>query len=295
MFKVITKKYLYPLYEFTLRFAASGILPARWFTATQPVPDKLQGKSGPLTIEVVSHCWQYANFLRHQLNSIANYPPETCNVIFTVFYSEEDSDTVSLLESFAGFSHSHIVFNFQKLPTSHLLRRAIGRNQAAKNTSSDWIWFTDCDLLFQHKCFDSLSEQLQNRKDVMVFPKKLKATSLLTKEDHLLRNLCTAEQRIECKQFAYKTYKKATGPIQIVHGDVARKYGYCDCLAVYQQPQNRWVKTYEDRAFRWLMGTHGTPIDVENLYLIRHQDKGRYKKDSWFSEIRKFVRTLKAK
>nr|WP_202797834.1 glycosyltransferase [Rheinheimera sp. A13L] len=200
-----------------------------------------------------------------------------------------------MLKSYDKFQHNNVQLNFQNLPTPSLLRRAIGRNLAAKTTTADWIWFTDCDLLFQRGCFDSLAQQLQNRKDVIVFPKKLKATCLLTKEDDLLRNLCTAEQSIASNQFVYRKYKKATGPIQIVHGDVARKSGYCDSLAVYQQPKSRWVKTYEDRAFRWLMGTHGTPVEIENLYLIRHQEKGRYKKDSKLSVFRKYIRILKAK
>ncbi|EGM76754.1 Glycosyl transferase family 2 [Rheinheimera sp. A13L] len=291
----VKEKYIYPCYEFILRFAASGIIPGRWFLPHPPDPNKLAAKSGRLTIEVVSHCWQYANFLRHQLDSVTNYPPATCKIIFTVFYSDEDIETLTLLKSYDKFQHNNVQLNFQNLPTPSLLRRAIGRNLAAKTTTADWIWFTDCDLLFQRGCFDSLAQQLQNRKDVIVFPKKLKATCLLTKEDDLLRNLCTAEQSIASNQFVYRKYKKATGPIQIVHGDVARKSGYCDSLAVYQQPKSRWVKTYEDRAFRWLMGTHGTPVEIENLYLIRHQEKGRYKKDSKLSVFRKYIRILKAK
>lgn len=295
MKNTIKQKYLYPVLEFLLRFAASGIVPGRWFIPHPPDTNTLPAKNGKLTIEVVSHCWQYANFLRHQLDSIVTYPPKNCSIIFTVFYSKEDTKTVSLLKNYENFEHENVMLNFQSLPTASLLRRAIGRNLAAKKTSANWIWFTDCDLLFQSGCFDSLATALQNRNDILVFPAKLKATSLLTKDDQLLHNLCTAEQRIAADQFVYRKYKKATGPIQIVHGDVARKCGYCDSLQVYQQPQTRWVKTYEDRAFRWLMGTHGTPVDIQNLYLIRHQEKGRYKTNSQYSAFRKYIRILKAK
>jgi hypothetical protein len=61
-------------------------------------------------------------------------------------------------------------------------------------------------------------------------------------------------------------------------------------IAYYQTPASRWMKTYEDRAFRWLIGTHGTPLDIPNVCQIRHIVKGRYKKDSWWTKVRKAVR-----
>ena len=83
---------------------------------------------------------------------------------------------------------------------------------------------------------------------------------------------------------------KAKGPHQITHGDIARACGYCDAIKHYQTPAERWMKTYEDRAFRWLIGTHGTPLDIPNVCQIRHIVKGRYKKDSLFTRLRKFIR-----
>ena len=50
------------------------------------------------------------------------------------------------------------------------------------------------------------------------------------------------------------------------------------------------MKTYEDRAFRWLIGTHGTPLDIPNVCQIRHIVKGRYNKNSFFTRVRKFIR-----
>ena len=84
--------------------------------------------------------------------------------------------------------------------------------------------------------------------------------------------------------------EKAQGPHQITHGDIARACGYCDSIAYYQEPAERWMKTYEDRAFRWLIGTHGTPLDIPNVCQIRHIVKGRYKKNSWWTRVRMAVR-----
>ncbi|MGM7319028.1 hypothetical protein [Idiomarina sp. ST10R2A5] len=102
----------------------------------------------------------------------------------------------------------------------------------------------------------------------------------------------------ECLQQAdvtTHTFSKASGSAQIVHGDTARRYGYCEQIDCYQQPKDRWVKTYEDRAFRWLLGTHGKPLNIEDVSIIRHVEKGRYKKNSTFSEMRKANRQTKDK
>ena len=44
------------------------------------------------------------------------------------------------------------------------------------------------------------------------------------------------------------------------------------------------------RAYRWLMGTQGTALDVPGACQIRHVVKGRYKKDSFISTIRAYIR-----
>jgi hypothetical protein len=75
---------------------------------------------------------------------------------------------------------------------------------------------------------------------------------------------------------------------------VARACGYCDSLAVYQKTMPRWSKCYEDRAFRWLLGSQGVPIDVPNVLFIRHAEKGRYQQNSQLSVLRKTIRRVKS-
>ncbi|MFI3246228.1 MAG: glycosyltransferase family 2 protein, partial [Ferrimonas sp.] len=99
---------------------------------------------------------------------------------------------------------------------------------------------------------------------------------------------------LDLSRFSVRKFSRATGPIQITHGDVARACGYCASLAVYQQPAKVWTKTFEDRAFRWLLGTQGTPLAIPNVLFIRHAEKGRYTKDSSYSLFRKWVRRIKS-
>ncbi|MFN2238487.1 MAG: glycosyltransferase family 2 protein, partial [Thermoanaerobaculia bacterium] len=81
---------------------------------------------------------------------------------------------------------------------------------------------------------------------------------------------------IDTNLFARQHLDVAKGGVQVTHGDVARALGYCDALKVYQRPAERWRKAWEDRAYRWLLGTEGTPLDVPGCYRIRHAAKGRY-------------------
>ncbi len=282
--------------EFLMRFAASGLMPANWlFDAPREV--NLEQPAGtPETIEIVSHCWNYAHLLQYQIQSLIENEPADVRVIYTVFYAPEDAKTTKLLKSTEKNRLKNIDWNFIPLDVPDLMRRAIGRNKAAKSTVADWIWFTDCDLLFGKDTFPSLVEELTGQDNILVFPETVLRTSLLDKNDELLcAERFSASDCMERDCVKSHQFEKATGPVQIVRGDVARKYGYCDQIRCYQQPKERWVKTYEDRTFRWLLGTHGQPIDVESVGIIRHVEKGRYHKRSPFSKLREANRKVKNK
>ena len=87
---------------------------------------------------------------------------------------------------------------------------------------------------------------------------------------------------------------KAKGAYHIVHGDAARQCGYCGQLPVFQRPAGRWAKTYEDAAFRWLLGTDGTGLDVRGVHRIRHVHKGRYGGSQAAARLRSSIRRARA-
>lgn len=278
------------------RIAVGSRLPATWFENRLPVRNARSKKTGRLKIEVVSHCWQYSHMLLYQLSSLVRYPPAQCDVIMTVYYSPEDTETVALLHFFAEQSVPGVRWNWRPFHRYALFRRAIGRNHAAKNTNADWIWFTDCDLIFHQGCLDGLTQLLQDRQDALVYPREERTTPLLTADDPLL---ATGEQVLEVRdiqpeQFEAHLRTRATGPLQITHGDVARACGYCESIKVYQKPASRWSKAHEDRAFRWLLETQGLPLDVPGVYRIRHIEKGRYNPDSASSAIRQKTREVQS-
>ncbi|GIS36379.1 MAG: hypothetical protein Ct9H90mP7_3870 [Candidatus Neomarinimicrobiota bacterium] len=79
---------------------------------------------------------------------LLNYPPTKLNLTVTVFYAQEDTKTKATLDFFSQITMPNITWNFHSLSKGKLFRRAIGRNMAARSKEADWIWFTDCDIIF---------------------------------------------------------------------------------------------------------------------------------------------------
>ena len=276
------------------RVAVSGALPVAWFRDVNPAKVDKAKKTGKLSLEIVSHCWRYGHYLTYQLSSLVNHRTEKLDITMTVFHVADDEAVTSVLDYFGSIEVPGVTWNWQPLPKEQLFRRSIGRNLAAKNTRADWIWFTDADIIFHENCLDTLADLLQGRDDALVHPVIGLGTKLLPDDHEILQQGRQGPAVLEIPLEEFSPYggprKKAKGPHQITHGDIARACGYCESIGHYQKPAERWMKTYEDRAFRWLIGTHGTPLEIPNVCQIRHIVKGRYKKDSLMTRIRKFIR-----
>ncbi len=281
--------------ELLIRIATTGLVPARWFLQP-PDPATLTARSGVLDIEIVSHCWQYAHLLAYQLSSLVNFPPKRARIRMTVFHAPEDARTRAILEFFGRMQTPGVTWNWQALAPPELFRRAIGRNRAARATTANWVWFTDCDILFHRDCLDTLSDRLQGRRDLLTYPKHERITAMLAETDPVL----AAERDqprivdIDPDQFTLAANPpKAKGAYHIVHGDAARQCGYCEQLPVFQRPASRWAKTYEDSAYRWLLGTDGVGLDVPGVHRIRHVHKGRYGESRTAALVRGNIRRAK--
>jgi hypothetical protein len=215
--------------------------------------------------------------MAYQLSSLVRFPPTEIEVRMTVCHAPEDRGTAELLDHFGAQDVPGVTWNWQSMERTHLMRRAIGRNRAALATEADWVWFTDCDVLFHEGCLDGLARALQGRDDPLVHPAVEWVSPLLFDDDPVLtawdRNPGVLE--LDTRDLLERPLDRATGPMQITHGDAARTLGYCDALRTYQKPAETWQKAREDRAFRWLLGTRGAPVDVPGVHRIRHASKGR--------------------
>ena len=286
------------LHERALGLLAGGPVPARWFYPPPPPRARRASRTGRLSIEIVSHCWGYSRLLAHQLTSLVDHAVTQADVTVTVFHAVEDAATVRLLDFFDAHGAPNVRWRRRVLPPPRLLRRAIGRNLAAKATEADWVWFTDCDMTFQANCLDSLNAALQGRTDALVHPRVEAKTDAYAAPGEAASgeapgNALDAPRllRVDPADFVPHAVTRATGPLQICHGDVARAVGYCDAVPLYQRPVPRFAKCTEDRVFRWLLGTPGVPIDVDGACRVQHVDKGRYAGSGPDAALRKRVRT----
>lgn len=273
--------------------AVSTGLPARWFQAPPPPKSERAARTGRLHIQIVSHCWRYAHLLAYQLSSLVNDPPRDVRVTMTVFHAPEDHDTVRLLELFGRMEVPNVTWNWEARDKTRVFRRSIGRNEAALGSDADWIWFNDCDVILKDGCLDALGIALQGRRDALVYPSHEFVSPVYEPGDPVLE--AAREPRvvdIEPDSFVRRDYTRAVGAMQITHGDVARACGYCKDIGVFQQPTDRFAKAREDRAFRWLLGTSGVPLEVPGVYRIRHQAKGRYHEKGIHSRLRTRVRKI---
>ena len=280
-----------------LRIAAGGLVPARWFLASLPAEEDRAARTGRLSLEIVSHCWGYSHLLAYQLSSLVLHPPSRLDVTMTVFHAAEDRETVALLEFFGARRIPGVSWNWQVLDKGRLFRRSIGRNLAARVTACDWIWFTDCDVVFHAGCLDGLADALQGRRDVLVFPREERRSAILEPSDEMLQLTRNTPRLVDIDVTRFTPWQRgrATGPLQITHGDVARSVGYCDNLRIYQKPSPTWAKAHEDRAFRWLLRSQGEPLDVPGVYRIRHASKGRYQGNRLSNLFRAAIRRLQAR
>jgi hypothetical protein len=273
--------------------AVTARLPARWFSALPPPEADRRARTGRLHIEIVSHCWRYSHLLAYQLSSLVNDPPGEVSVTMTVFHSGEDARTVRMLNYFAEMDVPNVAWNWQARPKETLFRRAIGRNEAALSTRAEWVWFIDCDVILRDGCLDELGRRLQGRRDSLVYPTYEFVSPVYEPGDPVLE--AAREPRlveIDPEAFKRRECTRAVGAMQITHGDVARACGYCRDIGVFQQPTDRFAKAREDRAFRWLLGSEGVPLEIPGIYRIRHQAKGRYHKKGVHSRLRTQVRKL---
>lgn len=273
------------------RFAVKGFVPARWFEPDLPPVAERAAREGRLSLEVVSHCWNYSHFLVYQLSSLVLFPPRDMDVTMTVFYAPEDTGTARLLEFFGKRQVPGVTWNWRPLPRQQLFRRGIGRNLAALETRADWVWFTDCDLMFREGCLDTLAQLLQGRRDALLFPQEERCTDLLEENNPMLQ-AGSAPAVLDIDTSAFVTFhpSRATGPLQIAHGDVCRAVGYCRNIRLYQTPVESFAKCHEDRAFRWLLRSQGVPIPVPGVYRIRHIKKGRYSGSEADTRLRTWLR-----
>lgn len=248
------------------------------------------------TLDVVSHCWRYPRILAYCLSSFLDHPPTdpAFHVNLKIFFTDSgDDQTGKLLEYFARLDWpANVRLIPWHLPRPRLMRRAIGRNMAALQTQAAWAWFADCDHLVGPNCLDSFPQALAAvpAEIPLAFPRTIQqsrshqfgdrdifaVTLHETDSREIGERLTVAVPPINPAHFKPKSMNRAIGGIQIVRGDFARARGYLPRHRRYQKPIAEWARTKEDAIFRACCKTKGHPLDIPNIFRLRHSKRGRF-------------------
>lgn len=222
------------------------------------------------SIEIVTHCWKYSKALHWQLESLARHHTHR-DVRLTVYHAAGDDATYQLLFLSGASFISHPVFG-RCQPPSRLFNRAIGRNDAARRTDADWVWFCDADYFFGPASLARLAT-IDPADYTLCYPQEVLISCTHELGDQYLD--AGPSHGIDPDDFAIKRMGKAIGGCQIVPGRIAREVGYCD-QPKWQQPVSgdSMADTRSDRALRVSLGTPGTPIDLPGVYRLRHSTSG---------------------
>lgn len=211
-----------------------------------------------------------------QIDSAFRFAKDEIDVKFTAFLCRDDDLTLDVLWK---MKRPNLEVHTMSLP--ELLRRSIGRNIAALGSAADVLWFADCDYIFLNGCLATAHAACLESDQPMVHPDYVNINKTHDLGDKLIESLDLSDSLNNCSEllnpddFYLRKEKKAIGGIQIVKGDWCREHGYLNDTKWMEpaDPTKGWSFA-DDIAFRKAVGG-SKPVDILNLYRIRHTFSGR--------------------
>lgn len=234
--------------------------------------------------EIVTHCWSGPNvpiyhlLLQFQLSSLLQQIDDL-SVVVTVCYTPQDRQTSDVVDFFEPLFVGQNQLQRMPLEPSSLFRRAIGRHRAAKASTADVIWFTDCDHVFRGTVLTDAYHGCLASEHNLVFPYATMVHAQHGIGDALLAPHIDKPPQV-CPDigggFVRRRSVIAIGGIQIAKGDFCRKRGYIGRRRFLQPvPAELGFQSCRgDIMFRRACGS-SAPIRARHIYRIRHSRCGR--------------------
>jgi hypothetical protein len=235
-------------------------------------------------VQLVSHCWagddpRYAEFLRVQIESLMHTPPKARTVLTVCCHKDDERVAAVLTDEVLGGWLEHVRIQVNHMTKSRLFRRAIGRDEAAREPIGRALWFTDCDYAFGEGAIDAVSEQVEEFT-------QLRYPQFVHRQEHPQLIGYDAEYRIKPSMFQRHQERKAIGGIQIIGASLAMELGYLPDMTEPYFPAIDGFGYFRDDA-NWrrytqlpgnLVNEHdggknlgpGRGIEIPNVYRLRH-------------------------
>lgn len=214
-------------------------------------------------IEFCVVCYNYQKRFLAQLSSIAEQidPPDmTINVVYVRGNGNPDVETI------ADYYTKNHGLKFKLLPFNsreEIKFRGLTRNKQIQETTQDWIYFADCDLVFTKNYFRKLADQLDDSMNKVVTGLFLIRT-FADEVGKFVENIDMFTPDIykkasELKVCRRKRIKIASGGMQIIKRSV-----------LFEKTGGIYVKRNRDHE----LGYIGTQSDIQ----FRRSIDGGYKK-----------------
>ena len=236
-----------------------------------------------MKLEFITHVYaeklpDFAKMFTAQLSSLYYWSPK-CEVQVSVCTLHSDMLTQRVCREFGRRFRSerrHIAISKFMFTPAQLFNRAYGRNQVAKQTTADVVWFCDADYIFGSGCLDALGEIWSSGfPATLIYPRHVMIHNSHKVGDAEIAkitpgNLFTSD----LSQYHRIRMTRAIGGIQIVTGETARK-GYLDGKWGSSEATDAtdFQKTLTDVAYHKRVGKDGKEmksIMLPNLYRMRH-------------------------
>jgi hypothetical protein len=227
-------------------------------------------------LEIVVHTYAeqipaFASLLTAQLSSILRHPPSTGCVVVHVCTTATDRLTSDVIEAFREQA-IHRKVRLAVVPRCYskglLFRRAIARNELAKSTVADLVWFADCDYMVGPRTLDAM---LAVECDTLWHPKRVLIHKSHQDGDDFISRI-TPGRMVEGDLGRFEDHRVslAIGGLQFVSGDVARA-GYLDGTRWTKavDPKGGFRDTQEDRVYRGSFERRQS-FEIPGLMRLRH-------------------------
>ena len=234
-----------------------------------------------MLLQTVAHCYRYPRALAYHLSAFHLHPPENCDLLAVVYFSEQDETLGETIDYFCSLPLApRVTLEFRSLPLDQLCRRAIGRHAAAKANDADFVLFCDVDYLFGKGSLDIAAAAM--RSACHTAPHLMHVREVRSSIDHEAGDAELARvdrpQLIEPNPSRYTTsgLRTAIGGSQWLPGKFLRERGYLPEGHRFLRPAPRWMRTFCDKAARNWWGLPSIPLEVPNVWRIRHGAAGRF-------------------
>ena len=88
---------------------------------------------------IVNHCHLYGRLLAYQLSSMILHAPSHHQFDYILFHAPGDRTVLDVYDFYKSSMPKHVNLHKQVQPLQYLKNRAIGRNDAAKTNTADWL------------------------------------------------------------------------------------------------------------------------------------------------------------